>query len=540
MTQSPDPTDSVPYRWGDPAHAVQLKPGMRDTLRQLGADTAAASVEPEQATVPDSRLPDDFRRRLVAIVGERHVDDSHQSRVAHAGGWSTTDLLRLRSGDAHAAPDLVAYPASHDEVVQILQECMRAKVAVVPYSGGTSVVGGLEPSRDGFAGILTIDLRRLDAVTDVDPVSRTATLQAGLRGPQVEKELQQHGFTLGHFPQSYEFASVGGYAAARSAGQASAGYGRFDEMVVGLVLATPNGTLQLGTAPMSATGPDLRQLILGSEGAFGVVTSVAVVIRPIPQRREYDGWAFDDFDTGTRALRALAQEGPHVAVVRLSDEAETAVNLSNPSKMLEGGPGGCLAIVGFEGTHDDVSRQRDQVEELFTHHGGRPADPEAGPSWERGRFAAPYLRDALLDEGMLVETLETAGFWSKLPQIRAAVTGALTQELNDDGRHALVLCHISHVYETGASLYFTVACAQSDDPVGQWNAAKEAANKAIRSAGGAISHHHGIGTVHRSIYHAEIGELGMETLRAVKAVMDPAGVCNPGVLIAPEAADATL
>ncbi len=540
MTQSPDSFDHHPYRWGDPKRAVQIKPEMRQMLRQLGATTAPAPVSVDDAALSENPLPNEFRRRLEDIVGSAHVDDSHRSRVAHAGGWSTNDLLRLRRGDAHAAPDLVVHPGCHDEVVAILQQCARFRIAVVPYSGGTSVVGGLEPTREGFAGVITVDLNRLDTITGIDTVSRTATLQAGMRGPRVEQELQRHGYTLGHYPQSYEVASIGGYAAARSAGQASAGYGRFDEMVVGLVLATPTGTLQLGTAPMSATGPDLRQLVLGSEGAFGIVTSVTVTIRTVPQERIYEGWLFDDFDTGTRALRALAQDGPLPAVVRLSDEAETAVNLADPSKMLEGGPGGCLAIVGFEGTHAHVSQQRVQVEELLGSHGGRPADGHAGQSWERGRFAAPYLRDALLDEGMLVETLETAGFWSKLPALRQAVTQALTEGLKAAGTHALVLCHISHVYETGASLYFTVACAQTQDPVSQWNAAKSTANDAIRSAGGAISHHHGIGTVHRSTYHEEIGELGMQTLRAVKAAVDPAGICNPGVLIAPDTDDATF
>ncbi|WP_237706675.1 FAD-binding oxidoreductase [Kribbella flavida] len=418
----------------------------------------------------------------------------------------------------------MVYPGSHDDVLRLLERCAADRIAVVPYAGGTSVVGGLAPSRRFVA----VDLSRLDQLVELDEVSRTARLQAGVRGTAAEAMLAERGYTLGHFPQSYEGASIGGYAATRSSGQSSAGYGRFDQMVVGLTVATPRGTIELGRAPMSAAGPDLRQLWLGSEGAFGIITSVVVRIRPRPVERFFEGWRFGTFEQGLDAIRRLAQDGPLPTVLRLSDEAETAVNLADPD-VLAGGAGGVLAIVGFEGSATAVRRAA--VAEVLTAAGGESAGPGPGETWRQGRYRAPYLRDPLLDEGALVETVETAGFWSKVPELKTAVTAALVKSLSESGTPPLVLCHVSHVYETGASLYFTVVCAQTDDPLAQWRRAKTAANEAIGRAGGTITHHHGVGTDHREAYQEEIGPLAVEALQAVKRVLDPAAVLNPGILL---------
>jgi alkyldihydroxyacetonephosphate synthase len=571
-----------PYRWGDPVHEVGLPTVAAAALKALGVLPPPDPVDPAAARVPDTALPAAALDALRAVVGPGHVRTDHTARVAHTRGWSTPDLLRLRAGEAADAPDAVVYPAGHDEVVRVLEVCSEHRVAVVPYAGGTSVVGGLAPARAGFAGVLALDVARLDALTELDECSRTATVQAGVRGPAAEARLRERGYTLGHFPQSYEGASIGGYAAARSAGQASAGYGRFDELVVGLVLATPRGTIRLGTAPRSAAGPDLRQLVLGSEGTLGVITSVTVRIRPVPAVRVYEGWRFTSFAAGTDALRRLAQDGPRPTVLRLSDEAETAISAAlapagpepappaaascagpepagssdtgtgpagpaghrdgkgGGSAAGDGGPpgseavgagGGCLAVVGYEGSAADVAARRAGASAVLRAAGGTDEGTAPGEAWRAGRFGAPYLRDALLDAGALVETLETATFWSGLAALRGSVTRALTETLAGLGTPAVVLCHVSHVYETGASLYFTVLCARASDPLAQWAAAKAAASSAIRECGATTSHHHGVGTDHREAYHAEIGPLALEALRAVKQVLDPAGVLNPGVLL---------
>ncbi|WP_054055947.1 FAD-binding oxidoreductase [Alloactinosynnema sp. L-07] len=517
-------------RWGNPETPGSL-PGIASAaLTQLGV-RPRDTVAPEDVVLPDSTLPADALAAIEAVVGADNVVADHHSRVQHTRGYSTPDLLKLRAGDASDAPDVVVYPGDHGDVAEVLRVCSEHLVAVVPFAGGTSVVGGLTAARAGFAGVVALDVRRLDQVTAVDEVSRTATLQAGLRGIQAEELLRAKGFTLGQFPQSYEGASIGGYAAARSAGQSSAGYGRFDEMVVGLVLATPTGTVELGTAPRSAAGPDLRQLVLGSEGTLGVITSVTVRIHRAPERRVFEGWRFESFDAGAAALRRLVQDGPLPTVLRLSDEAETAVNLADPSGKLGGSPGGCLVITGYEGATDEVAARQAAATKALTEVGGTALGATPGEAWREGRFRGPYLRDPLLDAGGLVETLETATFWSNVPALKAAVTTAITDALAGQGTPPVVLCHISHVYETGASLYFTVICAQADDPLEQWAQAKDAANAAIRSTGATITHHHGVGTDHRETYHAEIGPLAVAALRAVKLTWDPRGVLNPGVLV---------
>jgi alkyldihydroxyacetonephosphate synthase len=515
--------------WGDPA----LKPVLPDAVLALlrdGLGVRSAPGEPgplDEIRLPAARLDPAL---FSPLVGDANVCVDDESRLRHTGGKSTPDLLRLRAGDTTAAPDLVVLPGSHAEVLELLSLCSERRIAVVPFGGGTSVVGGLEPSAGGFDGLVALDLRRLDALVELDEESWLATLEPGLRGPQAEALLGARGYTMGHFPQSFEYATLGGFAAARSSGQASAGYGRFDELVLGLQVATPAGTLSLGRAPKSAAGPDLRQLILGSEGAFGVITSLTVQLRPVPERRTYEGWRFSSFVEGIAALRALAQGGPRPTVLRLSDEVETAMNLARPADIGGSDGGGCLAIVGYEGTDEDVEARRAGAERVLLG-AGAVAVPDAGEAWARDRYRGPYLRDALLDAGALVETLETVTFWSSVPRLYEAVSSALRDSLTAQGTPPVILCHVSHVYPTGASLYFTVACAEAEDPLAQWRAAKAAASDAILAAGGSISHHHGVGRDHVPWYEREVGSLGVAVLRAVKAQLDPAGILNPGVLI---------
>jgi alkyldihydroxyacetonephosphate synthase len=514
-----------PARWGDPADAVTLPDGVR---RLLG--TALGVTGPRPATgppvPPPGALPAEVLRSLRTACAE--VDTGDAARLAHAAGKSTEDLLRLRQGQAAGAPDAVLRPAGHDEVAAVLRAATEHRVAVVPYGGGTSVVGGLRADRDGFGGLVALDLGRLDALVGVDAVSRTATFQAGVLGPRAEQLLAGAGLTLGHYPQSFRYASLGGFAATRSSGQASAGYGRFDQLVLGLRAATPTGDLDLGRAPHSAAGPDLRQLLLGSEGTFGVITELTLRVRPAPAARSYAGWSFPSFAAGSRALRALAQDGPLPAVLRLSDETETAVGAASGTGTAAGG---CLAVIGLEGTREEVTAGEAGVDLRLRQHGGTPLGTAPGTAWLDGRFRAPYLRDALLDAGALAETLETAAFWHLLPRTYEAVRAALVGTLTDLRSPPLVLCHISHVYAAGASLYFTVVAAQTDDPITQWRTAKAAASEAIAATGATITHHHGVGTDHRPWYAREIGPVGVAMLRAVKDAVDPAGILNPGVLL---------
>lgn len=513
-----------PQRWGDPAEAEALP----DTVRGLVDSFVGTRDTPAVAevTLPQPGLSEELLGSLRAVVGAGAVLTDDATRRLRTRGKSTPDLLRARTGDLTDAPDAVVRPASHEDVAAVLAWAVEHHVAVVPFGGGTCVTGGLAARRDGYAGLVNLDLVRLDRLVSVDEVSMTAVLQPGMRGPAAEAALAEHGLTLGHFPQSFEFASIGGFAATRSSGQASAGFGRFDDMVVGLRVATPTGDLELGSSPANAAGPDLREVVMGSEGTLGVITEVRVRVRPVAAEKDYHAWSFPSFAEGADAMRRLAQARTLPTVLRLSDEAETMVNLASQSDIGGEGVTGCLMIVGHEGA--DVAAARDDLAATLTGLGGTDLGPERGTSWAEGRFHAPYLRDSMLDAGVLVETLETATFWSNRERVYQAVKQALESSL---GEGTLVLCHISHVYETGCSLYFTVAAAQADDPIEQWLAAKAAASDAMIDTGATITHHHAVGTDHQQWLAREIGPVGVAMLRGLKDSVDPTGVLNPGVLI---------
>lgn len=512
-------------RWGDPAHASGLPDGVRDLVGLVFPikDTPAR----EDVAVPAGRLPGELVDGLRTLVGDAHVITDDATRRVRTRGKSTPDLLRQRTGDLGDAPDVVVRPGGHDDVVAVLAWAQENRVAVVPFGGGTAVTGGLVADPTGLAGVISLDLGRMRGLLALDPVSSTATLEPGLRGPEAEALLAEHGLMLGHFPQSFEYATIGGFAATRSSGQSSAGYGRFDAMVVALRVATPVGEVRLGVSPANASGPDLREVFLGSEGAFGVITEVTVRVRPLPEVKEYEGWRWSSFAEGADAMRRLAQADLLPTVFRLSDESETAINLADPEGIGGEGDAGCLMIVGHEGTPAAVAAKKAAVTAALTELGGRPQGAEPGEAWAHGRFNAPYLRDSLLDNGVLVETLETVTFWSNRENLYTRVKSALEAALPG----AMVLCHVSHVYATGCSLYFTVAAPGGDDLLATWLPAKAAACEAIVAAGASITHHHAVGTDHKPYLTAEIGEVGVAVLRAVKNAVDPTGILNPGVLI---------
>ena len=517
-----------PSRWGDPTLAGPLPEAARGLVElAFGLDDRPALDAPALPTVG---LDDEVLAALRGAVGDEHVLLDDDTRRLRTRGKSTPDLLKMRAGDLSDAPDAVVRPATHEDVAAVLALAVEHRVVVVPFGGGTSVTGGLAARRDGFAGLVSLDLIRMKGLLDVDKISMTATLEPGLRGPEAEALLAEQGLTLGHYPQSFQYATIGGFAATRSSGQSSAGYGRFDSLVVGLRVATPSGELRLGSSPANAAGPDLRQLILGSEGAFGVITAVTVRVRPVPAEKVYEGWRWPSFTAGAEAMRTLAQAGMLPTVIRLSDENETAINLARPDDIGEDeqAASGCLMITGYEGEPTAVAAKRAAVTVVLESLGGVCVGEEAGAAWAHGRFDAPYLRDALLDVGVLAETMETATFWSNRDALYTGVKDALAAELGDG---AIVLCHISHVYETGCSLYFTIATKGDADPLPQWLKAKAAASDAMMAAGATITHHHAVGTDHRPWLTQEIGELGASVLRAVKADLDPTGILNPGVLI---------
>jgi alkyldihydroxyacetonephosphate synthase len=534
--------DSRWWGWGDPSVTPELDGEALAMLRErIGELKPTSRVEDlDGFELPD---PAPLPTELVDAVGAESVFASTEDRVRHATGCGYPDLVRLRSGVLEAAPDAVVLPADAEAVRRTLDVCAAERIAIVPFGGGTSVVGGIEPLRGPHERLISLDLARLRSI-EVDRRSLTARLGAGLRGPEAETALAASGVTLGHFPQSFQYATIGGFAATRSAGQASSGYGRFDALVSAVRLLAPAGDLRTLETPHSAAGPALRELIVGSEGVFGVIPEVTVRVRPSPRVRRYEAWIAESFEAGGEIVRALAQ-GPGLPdVIRVSDEEETRVSLalSGPRGVagsllrrylgLRGKRGGCLVVVGIEGEEESVARRRALSVRALRAGGAAYLGQAAGRSWEHRRFQGPYLRDTLMDMGAMVETLETSHTWSRLDDLHRAVGDAIRDSLAAQGTPGLVFCHLSHAYADGASLYFTfIARARRGEEVEQWRTVKRAASEAIVAAGGTITHHHGVGRDHAPYMEAEIGRTGLEALRAVKERLDPTGIMNPGKLL---------
>jgi alkyldihydroxyacetonephosphate synthase len=538
------------WGWGDAAHPPGLPAHALEFLREtVGlAERPRPPVALSRVRLPASTISPGTLASLREIVGAEHVRDGHSERVLHAAGKGYPDLVRLRAGEPEGAPDAVVYPGSHEQLRALLELCARSSLAVVPFGGGTSVVGGVAPLRGSHGGVLALDTSRMADVLELDERSATVTVQGGMRAPALERRLAAHGLTLGHFPQSFEYVSLGGCAATRSAGQASSGYGAIEKMILGLRLAAPAAEIALPAIPASAAGPGMRQLLVGSEGTLGVISELDLHVRPAPRERIYEGVFFEDFAAGEETLRLLAREHALPDVTRLSDEQETRMSLALAGTAgvkdrlgraylrLRGYGGGCLAILGFEGDGEELACRRRRAHAIVSQNGGLAVGRAPGEAWLKSRFAAPYLRDELLTHGVMVETLETAAQWSDVAALHRSVSAAIVSALSGGGAggagEPLVMCHLSHVYETGASLYFTLLARQREgDELGQWRAVKQAAGEAIMAGGGTITHHHGVGRDHAPWMAREIGDGGVQALRALKAQLDPAGIMNPGKLL---------
>jgi alkyldihydroxyacetonephosphate synthase len=531
------------WGWGDPSKDPELGADALAMLREIaGPAKPARRVELDEVALAE---PAPMPGALAESLGEHAILDGREHRIRRAAGQSYADLVRLRSGLLGGAPDAVVVPGSAAEVARALEVCAAHGIAVVPFGGGTSVVGGVEPLRGRFDRLVALDLRRLRGV-EVDARSLTAKLGPGLRGPDAERALAEHGLTLGHFPQSFEYATIGGFAATRSAGQASSGYGRFDELVTSVRLTAPAGELATLDIPHTAAGPALRELVVGSEGVLGVITEVGVRIRPAPGERRYEAWMLPGFAAGQETIRALGQAGALPEVIRLSDEAETRASLGlagvtgarrtllNGYLALRRRRDGCILICGWEGSADAIERRRVAALPALRATGAVTLGHGPGEAWLAGRYEAPYLRESLLDLGYMVETLETAHTWSRLQSHYEAVGGAISRALTggSGGGGALVMCHLSHAYPDGASLYFTfIAARREGAEIEQWREVKAAACEAIVANRGTITHHHAIGRDHAPYMPAEVGELGLEVLAAAKERLDPAGIMNPGKLL---------
>lgn len=544
--------------WGRTSDAFELGANEHEVwtwLRTtLGMDAFVERPPADLADValPECRLSEGVLSRLRAIVSDGGLLTDDYERAFHARGRSYPDLLDLRSGNLDPAPDAVVYPGTEAHVVELVQLADEAGVALVPFGGGSSVVGGVTSLAGRQQGVVTVDMTRMSRVLSIDESSLTARIQAGAYGPELERQLQQRGFTLGHYPQSFEFSTLGGWIAARGAGQQSNRYGKAEEWLVSANVATPKGLWSTESFPASAAGPAIGEVVAGGEGTLGIITEATVAIHRVAEESDYRGYLFREFSAGVAAAREIMQEGLPVAMVRLSDADESHFmqkfsELRKPPgrvKKVAGdllelggwGEGRALMLIGIEGDRDNVKAAHNRTTTIVRRHKAFPLGQSAGRSWAKSRFSMPYLRDPLLDRGVAVDTLETSTHWSNLhalhDKVLGAIRGALERERAIPSAKSIVMCHVSHCYDDGASLYFTYVFPQRwPEALEQWQAVKRAASEAIVDGGGTISHHHGVGTDHAPWLPREKGEIGYALLQALKKELDPKGVLNPGKML---------
>ena len=519
--------------WGDESVTYDLSTHAEDYLRErLGQGTRARDVKLEDISPPSSRLPDNSM-----------TSPKTETRIRHSRGESFPDLVALRSGRIEAFPDAVAFPGRESEVEELLSYARDVGARVIPRGGGTSVVGGVNPL-PGDRPVLVINLERMGRLRDLDEESRLASFGAGVRGPWIEAQLRGRGYTLGHFPQSFEYSTLGGWVATRSSGQQSLLYGRIEDTFRGGRIITPQGVMDLLPFPASAAGPDLRQVVLGSEGRLGLITSATIRIQPLPERERFWGIMFPNWEQGIAAVRSIAQSTLPLSMLRLSDPEETRSQLHltlNPyvRRLLDGllsrrglRQEKCLLMLGATGKSSTVRRTHTRARTLAREYGGVAIGDVAGREWRNNRFRLPYLRNTLWEKGWAVETLETATTWRKLESTARAVLQALRTALENE--RVLAMAHLSHVYPTGASLYFTFFFRLAEDPeatLERWQTLKTAALEAIVDHGATLSHQHGVGTDHLPYMQREKGSIGLSMLEALRENVDPDGMLNPGKLL---------
>jgi len=526
--------------WGDDSIDYPLSENAGAFLEELvgpGAPPRDATFDEVVAGVPPGRLPP-----------HPLVSADPAERVRHARGQSLPDWVALRSGRIPALPDGVAYPTTEAEVHALLRYTADVGAHLIPYGGGTSVVGHVNPE-SGPTPVLTVNLRRMNQLARFDATSHLATFGAGVTGPELEAALRARGLTLGHFPQSFEYSTLGGWIATRSSGQQSLRYGRIENLFAGGTVIAPAGVLKLPPFPASAAGPDLRQLVLGSEGRLGIITQAIVRAAPLPEREDFHAVFFPDFAGGQTAARQMAQARLPLSMLRLSTAVETASTLALAGRerliglleqllSLRGvAEDKCMLLLGFTGSDALVKTARKAALEISGAHGGVHVGRTFGGQWHKGRFHTPYLRNTLWARGYAVDTLETAVTWDHVDAMITAIESALRGALAGLDERVHVFTHLSHLYPHGASVYTTYLFRLAPDPdatLQRWQALKSAASEAIVALGGTISHQHGVGSDHAPYLAAEKGALGLAALRDVARRFDPQGCLNPGKLVSRE------
>lgn len=546
------------WGWGRPevSFSHNDKPALRGFIQKhIDVDVALPGVPPlsiDDITIADSVLPATLRKQLVGIVGDQNVRDDKVERVTHGYGKSLRDIVRLRRGDAGRTPDVVVYPGAEAEVEALMQAALQADAVLIPFGGGSNIVGSLEPERAETRPVISVDMGRMNRLLDIDASAQLARIECGALGPDLERQLNNRGWTIGHFPDSFNHSTLGGWIATRSSGMQSDKYGDIADLTRGLRVVTPKGIVAIRPVPSTSTGPSVREMMLGSEGRLGIITEATVHVHRIPEKREIQAYLFPSFPQGVRAMNAIAASDAAPSVTRISDSNETAFSFatskergrvdqmkSDAMKMfLEKRKGFdvtkmCLSFIGFEGSPENVKRQKKLVGDIVSEHGGVGIGSSPGQLYDQKKFDTPYIRDFLLDRGCFADVSETATSWSQLLPLYEGVVKRANAAFGEIGVRGWIMCHLSHSYHSGACLYFTFAFkpVEGRDEVDQYDAVKNAIQQGFIDLDGTLSHHHAVGVEHKRWIEEDISPAGALIVRTLLEGVDEKRNLNPGKIV---------
>jgi alkyldihydroxyacetonephosphate synthase len=554
---------TVPHMkwWGWGVEGISFhhedKPKLRPFVQQavdLDLNTPPAPpMKLEDLPIPTPVISDELLEELTEAVGIDNVHSDDFDRIVHTYGKSLRDLLRLRAGDIPRIPDVVVYPGDEAEVQLIVDHAVAANAVLIPFGGGSNIAGSLEAPAEETRTIVSVDLGRLNRVLEIDADSGLARIQAGTLGPDIERQLSEQGWTLGHFPDSFTHSTLGGWVATRSSGMQSDKYGDIADITRGLRVVMPGKALVVRPVPSTSTGPSVREMILGSEGRLGVITEATVQVHRIPEERLILGYLFPSWEAGLAAMQEISTSDAHPSITRVSDSRETAFSFATRKKssgisissLVSKGlmkvlqrrgwdlEAVCLSFVGYEGGPAHVSRQKAIVKDIVRRHGGIVLGKGPGQLYDQKKFDTPYIRDFLLDRGAAADVSETAAPWSKLRPLYDNTVAAANRAYAQLGVTGWIMCHLSHSYHSGACLYFTFAFRHDGvDPLGQSDLVKGAIQQSFVDCGGTLSHHHAVGREHSAWLEQDISAPGVHMIDGLFAAMDPGQNLNPGKIVA--------
>jgi len=498
--------------------------------------------------LPEPCIHERFLGKLRSSFAPTQIYNSPKERIVHAYGKGFRDLFRLRHGVAAGAPDLVVYPESERDVCLTLRAAVDCDVVIIPFGGGSNISGCLERMEAGRMCV-SLDMRRMRRLLAVDQRSCTAQIEAGIFGPDLEQQLRANGVTLGHFPDSFLHSTLGGWIATRSAGMQSDKYGKIEDMVMAVRLVTPEGVLETRTVPKSSNGIDVKHLCIGSEGTLGVITQATMQIHPQPESRVVKGYLIPEFEGGVDAIYECVRQECAPSMVRLNDPAKTALSMAfrPPASFFSkiaadvfksylrvkgvALPRACLLLSAFEGRATEVARRVRKVESIYRRSNAVSLGAAAGKSFESTKYDFPYIRDFLLDRNVTTDVSETSTVWSNILPLYDGTMSELRSRIQESGVQPWAGCHISHTYQSGASVYFTFGFKQHPGrELDQYLHVKQAAQQSFIDHGATLSHHHAVGTEHLPWLTADISPLGIKAVATIKRGLDPANVMNPGRL----------